>query len=260
MQRGAINAGSDRRRPVDMRPQEIVAGVWLSAFAMAVSVLSVDAQTVQGRVLDAQQRRPVAHAVVRLTDPSGESLTAVAADSTGRYQLPLPGPGRYRVRVEHLGYQTQDSAPFDAQNESDTVSVDVRLEPRPVPLRGLAVTADQVDRRLRQFLGMSPAQLRIRPILARTINDHVSRGNGIPQMMSMMQIPNLQVLRTREGLCYQFRGRGCIPVYFDGTRLIRGSTDHLGLEMVSAIVVLLPAEAVQYPEGAIHLFTVGYLR
>ena len=230
-----------------------------AALALSSSTVPVDAQTVQGRLIDAQRDRPVGNALVRLTDGAGESLFATATDSAGHYQFALPGLGRYRVRGEQVGYKTQTSAPFRVRHESDVFSIDVRLEPNAVPGRPLEATADQVDRRLSQFLGVSPVRLRIRPIRSPTIRDHVSRGHGLPEMIGALQFPNLLVLRSREGPCYQFRGRGCFPVYLDGTRLIRGATDDLALALVSTVVILLPAEAVAYPEGAIHLFSVGYM-
>ena len=86
------------------------------------------------------------------------------------------------------------------------------------------------------------------------------RGGGLPEMIRALQIPNMQVLRTSDGPCYQHRGRGCLPVYLDGTRLSRSSPGGMPLEMIGTVVILLPNEVIAYPAGAVHLYTVGFIR
>jgi hypothetical protein len=216
-------------------------------------------QTIQGRVSDAQTDAPVASALVRLIDPSGVPRAVAVADSIGRYELIAPAPGRYRLRAEQLGYETREAVPFQL-TATELLSRDLQLEPSPLPIVGVEVTADQVDRRLRQFLGMSTAQLRIRPIRAATIEEHASRGDGLAELMARRNIPNLQSVRSRTGPCFQFRGRDCLPIYLDGARLSRSSTPMLPLEMLNAIVVLLPSETVAYSNGAILLFSTGFMR
>jgi hypothetical protein len=107
---------------------------------------------------------------------------------------------------------------------------------------------------------MSPAQLRIRPVRSPAIQGHAMRGANISEMIDRLNIPNLQVFRTREGPCYQFRGRGCLPVHLDGARLGPASVSTIPLEMLSTVVVLLPSETVAYPLGAVHLFSTGFMR
>ncbi|MDX1493811.1 MAG: carboxypeptidase-like regulatory domain-containing protein [Longimicrobiales bacterium] len=218
------------------------------------------AQTIQGRVLDAGNRRPVDGAIVRLLDFRSDTVAVTAADSLGRFRLEFPDGGRFRLLGTRLGYRASESPVFDAPLQADTIVVDLRMEPAPLPVPGVEVTTEQTNRRLRQFLGMSPGQLRIRPIQSRTIDDHVVRGHDLSEMMSWLQVPNLQVLRTREGPCYQLRGRGCLPVYLDGTPMTPRSVPSLPLEMLNSIVILLPSESTAYPAGAVHLFTRGFMR
>jgi hypothetical protein len=61
------------------------------------------------------------------------------------------------------------------------------------------------------------------------------RGANISEMIDRLNIPNLQVFRTREGPCYQFRGRGCLPVHLDGARLGPASVSTIPLEMLSTV-------------------------
>lgn len=228
--------------------------------ALATAGRPAGAQSVQGRVVDAQNDRALAGAVIRLLDGSGEGVATAAADANGRYRIAVAEPGTYRLRAEQLGYETLDSEPFSVESGADAVSVDLRMRPSPIPIRGVEVSDDRVNRRLREFLGMSPAQLRIRPIRAPAIRDHAMRGSNLSEMMDRLAIPNLQVLRTRDGPCYQFRSRGCLPVYLDGARLSGTSVSTVPLEMLSTVVILLPSETVAYPAGAVHLYSTGFMR
>jgi hypothetical protein len=217
-------------------------------------------QAVAGRVLDAATRAPVPVALVTLVDGSGSSRGATAADSAGAYRLDVPSPGSYVLRAEALGYERYESPAVAVEAGDGIVSVDLLLRAVPIPIRGVEVSAEQVNRRLRAFLGMAPGLLRVRPIGSATIERHAERGESLGEMVRWLQIPNLQVLSTRQGPCYQHRGRGCMPVYLDGVRLSRSSPYALPLEMMSTVVILLPTETVAWPEGAVHVFTIGFMR
>ena len=232
----------------------------VGATVMVLLPSAVEAQAVRGRIVDAENDRPVADAVVRLLSPAGEAVRAAAADSTGLYLIAVPEPGVWRLRAEAMAYEPAQSSPFEVRAGSDTVALDLRVLPRPIPLPGVEVSTDQMNRRLRQFLGMSPGQLRIRPIRTSVLEAHASRGGGLTDVMRESNIPNLQILRTRDGPCYQFRGRGCLALYLDGARLSRRSATDLPLEMLATVLVLLPNESIAYPEGAVHLFTRGFMR
>lgn len=239
----------------------LVRGLRMCAAALSIVPLArAEGQTVQGRVFDFVNDQRIGNALLRLVDQSGQVRTVLATDTTGGYALGVPEPGAYRVRAERPGYEPFESEPFEVQTTTEVLIVDVPMTPRPIPVRGVEVTTDVVNRRIRTFLGASPAQPRIRPIRAATIRDHATRGSTLSEMIRWQQIPNLQVLATRDGPCYQFRGRGCLPVYLDGARLGRAPNALLPLEMLSAVVVLLPNELIAYPSGAVHLFTTGFMR
>jgi hypothetical protein len=245
-----------------MRPRAIptlaaACGIFVCFLAMT---LDAQGQSISGRVIDAQSSRPMAAVLIRLVDDSEESRSTTSTDQLGRYRVSVPGLGLYRVRVEQLGYLSQDSDTIEIRSVADSLTVDVRMRPTPIPIQGVQVDADRVNRRLREFFGMSIGQLRIKPIRQAMIQDFVVRGSNLSEMIDAQPIPNLQVLRSREGPCYQFRGRGCLPVYLDGARLNRRSPNELPLEMLATAIVLLPNEVIAYPEGAVHLFSIGFMR
>lgn len=212
-----------------------------------------------GVAFDSSNRRPVGGVLVRLVDAAGDTVAVTAADSTGGFRIVASPSEGYRLRGDALGYRSSESRTFDIV-ESDTLSVDLAMQPAPIAVRGIEVSAEQTNRRLRQFFGISPGQLRIRPVQQPTIEDHVLRGHDVSEMMRWRQIPNLQVLRSQQGPCYQYRGRGCMPVYLDGTRMSQRAIPEIPLEMLNTIVLLLPSETTAYPEGAVHLFSRGFMR
>lgn len=244
------------------RPRRLLRLVALSATAIAlfsVAPSEMAAQVVQGRVSDASTERGVPNSVVRLLNVRGDSRAAATTDSLGFYRMLVPAAGNWTLRAEQLGYDPTSSREMVVQESSDTVVVDLVLRPTPIPIRGVEVSTDRVNQRLRQFLGASPGQLRVRPIRYQAIRDQAMRGRVLSDLVEAQGIPNLRVLPGRTGPCYQHRGRGCVPVFLDGARLTRAPNSSLPLEMLGAIVILLPNELIAYPEGAVLLFTTGFV-
>lgn len=228
--------------------------------ALGATSPGLHAQTVQGRISDIQNGQPIAGARVRLIDRDSEARATTSSDRTGRFTLSVPGEGVYRVRVEQLGYATLESEPFEARGSAGMVTLDLSMQPAPLAIEGVEVSADVVNRRIRQFLGTSPSLLRVRPIPLETIRRNAMQGGGVSEMMERQSIAGLQVRRSRQGPCYQMRGRGCLPVFLDGARLSAQSVMDIPLEMLGSVVVLLPNELVSYPDGAVHLLTGGFMR
>lgn len=232
----------------------------VTGMVLAFSVpFSAAGQVVEGRVRDASTERGMPNAVVRLINTRGDSRAAATSDSLGFYRMAVPAAGAWTLRAEQLGYDPSSSAEIVVTETTDVVVVDLSLRPSPIPIRGVEVSADRVNQRLRAFLGANPAQLRVRPIRFQAIRDHAMRGGVLSDLIEAQRIPNLRVLPGRTGPCYQHRGRGCVPVFLDGARLTRAPNSSLPLEMLGAVVFLLPNELIAYPEGAVLLFTTGFV-
>ena len=242
------------------RMHEMPCGALLCLAVLTAPLGGVEGQTVRGRVLDAQSDRSVADARIRLFDRLGASRGLTRADSIGGYQLAVPEPGFYRLRADQLGYETYESEELEVQDTTDVLSVDLLMRPSPIPMRGIEVSTAQVNRRLQESLGINPARLRIRPIRSGTIREHAMFGRNLSGMIRSLDIPNLEVVGSRGGACYQFRGRGCLTVFLDGARLNRNPDAVVSLEMLNTVVLLLPNELIAYPSGAVHLYTIGFMR
>lgn len=93
---------------------------------------------VRGTVEAAGDGRPLAAAEVRL---DGER--AAVTDSAGRFELRGVEPGRHRVRVSYLGFESREA--LVRVPAGDTVESAVRMQTDPVPLPELAVRVEGGD-------------------------------------------------------------------------------------------------------------------
>lgn len=239
-------------------PRSIAALIALASLA-AFGNAPLGAQSVRGTVVDAGNDRPVGGALVRVRTEGGEAVAATAADADGRFELPAVSDGVYRIDAEALGYRSYTSEPLRL-GDAGPLEVRIPLAAAPVPIEGVEVTSEVVNRRIRDAVGMSPGLLRLRPIRSSVVLRHAEMGHTLADVVQYAAYPNMEVLRTRDGPCFRFRGRGCLPVYLDGARLSRSWGTVLPLDMISTVVVVLPTETVAFPEGAVHVLTYGFMR
>lgn len=115
------------------------AGVVALAIVPSLKGLSASAQAVQGVVVDDQSLSHVSTATVRVVQ-GDEAGRGTETDAQGRFFLPLPGNGEFRLEVSRLGYRTSRSQPFTVAND-DTVSVEFRVAPDAILLDPITVTA-----------------------------------------------------------------------------------------------------------------------
>lgn len=115
-------------------------GATVLALALVLAAAPLAAQGVRGTLTEANGETPVAGALVVLVDALGRPRTEVLTDARGHFLLRAPGPGRYTLRAERIGYTSTRSAPFDVEGR-ETVEVRLTAPSRTVMLEGLTVTA-----------------------------------------------------------------------------------------------------------------------
>lgn len=113
----------------------------LSLLLALVATSGLDAQTLEGRVLDEATDAVIAGALVTLTGMDGSVVAVVHTDQDGVFRFDEPDPAglSYDLRVEHMGY-----GPARAQLTFDPnrpLQVDVLLSPAAVPVDSVVVTA-----------------------------------------------------------------------------------------------------------------------
>ncbi|NNL31166.1 MAG: carboxypeptidase regulatory-like domain-containing protein [Gemmatimonadetes bacterium] len=118
---------------------------WVSALA-TVGVLclggapDVQAQSILGRVVDAESGSPVVGAVVLLLDGEGERIDAKLTDDSGSFGFVGANSLTYRLRAEMIGRRGVEVGPFTLEGDARYA---LELPAEPIRLSGLAVTGEE---------------------------------------------------------------------------------------------------------------------
>lgn len=238
------------------------------ASLVALSPSSSNAQVFQGRVTGQGQGEPVATALVKLVDEAGDELAITIADSAGLYRVEAEGPGVFRLVAERIGYRPFETPLLEAGITDGVYPIDIEMVPAPVELRGFTVMTDRVseeraDQTFRMITGLDPKSLRFRPLGFEALQDHLDRAHTLTDVIRWEYGGGaIQVFETRDGPCFEFRQRGCLPIFLNGFRLDAEFMPTLPLDMVYRLQVVVPSDgSVAYAhEGAVLLFTEGWLR
>lgn len=226
----------------------------------------VAGQTLEGRVLDERDGRPVPAALIRLLDESGEQQRVVIADSSGAFTVGVPGPGAYRLEAARLGFGNVETPLVEAALLEGVYPVEMRMSVAPVRLPGFTVAgnqlpAEELSRSIRVLLGTSSAYMRYRPLGFLDLREHVDQRNSLEDVMRMANFSDFVVRPAINGLCFSLRSGGCLPVFLNGMILNRDFLPGVPVDMLYSIVVITPGDRVaQYPLGAVLLYTEAWLR
>src|SRR5688500_12044115 len=98
-------------------------GVLLVAFLLAVPA---SAQSVRGKVMDAETGQGIPGVLVTLVKASGARVFQVTTNADGGFQMPARESGEYRIQTSHIAYASLPSVPFRIQ-ANEQVMVDVKL-------------------------------------------------------------------------------------------------------------------------------------
>lgn len=220
-------------------------------------------QVLEGHVLDESDDEPVTSAYIRLTRGDGTPAAVAFTDSAGGYRLAVPSPGEYKIEVQSLGYQRFESALLAIQDPERTYPLDLVLTPQAIPVEGITVEAErlaEVKRTIRTTIGMDPASLRMPLIPPSEIRRHAEMGHDVADVIQWAQAPMIEINEDGGGVCFLHRLGRCLPVYLDGARIHSESIGVISLEMIEAALILDDNETIQYPDGAILLFSRGWVR
>src|SRR5574341_175877 len=110
---------------VGLAPKRTRVGALVAALCLAAAA-GARGQTVRGRVVEADTRKPVAGARVVLRSPEDSSLAAVT-DTAGAFVARATVPGRYEVSVARLGYRAQQQGPFELLTVTVAAEVNSRF-------------------------------------------------------------------------------------------------------------------------------------
>lgn len=130
----------------------------LASFAAALlAAAPLRAQTVRGALVDAAGR-PVEQVLVALVGPGGQPAGAALTSASGQFHIRAPGPGRYSLRAERVGYATVTTPAFDL-GDGETREERVVASGRAVALQGVVATARNRRCAVRPGAGLATATL-----------------------------------------------------------------------------------------------------
>ena len=128
-----------RRRAAPGRRTLLTAFV---ALTMAACVPAMaQAQILRGVAVDIAGQQPVPAVLVSLVDSDNRIMQRFMVGPDGEFRFILAAPGTYSLRAERLGLATRTVEGLTVAG-SDTVSVRISLEHRPIALEGIEASGD----------------------------------------------------------------------------------------------------------------------
>jgi hypothetical protein len=118
----------------------IGAACCIALIAFLATASQALAQTVNGRLLDGQGRRPILLAVVTLMDTAHVLVDRTYTDDQGRFELAAPRGGSYLVAAARDGYQPKVDGVLDLPAGS-TATITFYLQPLAIRLDSITAQA-----------------------------------------------------------------------------------------------------------------------
>jgi hypothetical protein len=220
--------------------------LFLAAFAFAAPPTTGGAQSVSGRVVDAETRLPVAGAEVVLLDSAVAEVRRSETDSLGGFFFRVQVEGSYALRVSHLAYARYHSDPVPV-GAAEAVTLEVRLGRTAIPLDPIVVTA-RSSTRLAEF-----HQRRITNAFGRFITEEeIERRSPVQTSDLLRVVPGISLspVRVRGRTVNRVMLAGsfgrCEPAFYvDGVRLLAqsGSVDEVLIPATVAGVEIYSSSA-----------------
>jgi hypothetical protein len=98
----------------------------VSAFVALADASAAQAQTIKGFVRDNTTGQPIADASLVLLDDDGKIQRGTLSEPNGFYELPVPKPGKYTLRVGAAGYDARDMPPVECKAD-ETLELDITI-------------------------------------------------------------------------------------------------------------------------------------
>ncbi len=205
----------------------------LVSLLMLLTGTALAQMRIEGKVLDAEDRLPLAGASVRLMkevedDPDGELIAYAIADDKGYYRLSVESrpqvEGKYRLEYRCLGYVPYRSAVRWESGQSRMLRPDVLLSPSDTKLREVTVQSTPVYTRGDTIKYMAHAYS---DAGTRTLADLIAR------------IPGLEV--ETDGIV-RYQGKPISELYIEGLSSVGDNyglvVNNLDIQAVSGVEVL----------------------
>ncbi len=151
---------------------------WFCLYILLISPLTLQAQIIRGRVLDAETHAPLPGAQVVLPEFQMGTIT----DTLGLFNMKVPRPGAYRLMIRFVGYQTVTRL----VEVTDTTTLEILLQPTVIETEPVVVTARSLPTDI-----LSVPQS-ITTLTTRQLEQRISTS----MLDALQDIPGVQLLRV----------------------------------------------------------------
>jgi len=165
---------------------------------------ALEAQSIRGRVVDADGGAPILNAEIRITREDGFEGSSLS-DSLGAFAVRLPGGGEFQVIASSLGYAPSDPVIVEVESWWQLVEIVVSLAKAPIELEGIVVVARGLDLRHRATI----AGFRERHAEALDVGPARVVSSDDPEMKTAFDVAD--VLKW-----FPVKGGRCTVIYIDG--------------------------------------------
>lgn len=210
--------------------------VWVCA------AIPLHAQQIRGTVVETNDGGPIAAAAVTVFDVRDSLALQVPTDSMGRFSSVLQRAGIYSLRVEKIGYRTQQTDTFEI-GPSEVLALRIVLGIEAVPLTPIEVTA-------RYHVSRAHPDFHRRVDWGRQsgfghfiTRDEIDATAVMRTSSMLMRVPSIRLVHARDGTIYLgVSERGTYncrsAVYLNGMEISQAfGLDELGLDEIEGIEV-----------------------
>jgi hypothetical protein len=174
-------------------------------------------QIVLGQLIDDATRAPISNGTIRLLRADSSVALSVVTDSAGRFRIATRTPGTYRLRGEHVAYQSAVSPPLQFVLR-DTLRLDFHLLPQATLLSPIIVRAERTAAPYYSARGMGDFYRRMMSPNAQSgqylTRDSIANWEGSTTIAMLTQLRGVYV-DARDARSLQMRN--CTPrIYVDG--------------------------------------------
>jgi len=194
----------------------------LAAVLPLLAAAPLQAQLIEGRLLEDRSDAPVAGATIALLSGSGSTLRTVVTDAQGGFSFPLRSPGRHGLEARRLGFRAVRTEMMDIR-WGDTIRVEIRIAVDAVPLAPLTVTS--APRQTLRETYLDDFYSRQRGSMGRFLGpEQIERLGGHALTTILRSVPGITVSQSGRSIFRQTLvvGRGmsaCVPsLWVDGVR------------------------------------------
>lgn len=193
------------------------------AFALLGGAQVAHAQSIVGTVTDESTGQGIDAAAIQLLHANGEPVgPGTVANSEGRFTMPLPGPGVYKVRITRIGYGASETVAFELLPDDGPVTLSIIMVPQLITLGDILVDAEAETGNTLRGIALESYRQRERLGFGRFYNkDDLAMWGDRPFDLVFKTLPNVQVGgRTSREVALVRGGESCpIRWFLDGIRV-----------------------------------------